>query len=145
MFVVALLVMSAFLATTSVGKSQSFTTVTNFQTNKTTATYTQHSLYPTETTIYVTTLTSAVYSLSFVAKNPGGRDCETYRFPFNATAGQTIQGTVTASQPIDFYIMTQSEENLLWSGGYCNPNAGEVGNGGGALVSQTKITSYEVN
>ena len=111
----------------------------------TTATYTQQSIYPIATTTYVTTATSVIQSQSFVPVNPGGRQCEIYYFEFNGTSGERIQGTVTASQPIDFFIMTATQEaSLLAPGSFCDPNAVDL-QGGGAIVSQYKITSYTID
>ncbi len=101
--------------------------------------------YPIATTTYVTTTTSVINSQSTVADNPPVGQCAIYYSPFNATSGERIQGTITANQPVDFYIMSASQaSNLLAPGTPCDPNSVEL-NGAGAEVSQTKITSYSID
>jgi hypothetical protein len=131
------LVLVSLLAATQTVQSQQYATTTL------TTLLTSNQVSTATVGTQVMTTTSGQLSPVYVGPNvtiPGthGVCGEYFNQPFNATAGEVLTGTVTASNPVNVYLMTspafQAWQHQVVAGGTCTPS--------GSVASQTSITSY---
>lgn len=132
--VLMVLAVVPFLLTVPPANSQSLTTITGYSTLVAPFTSTTTGMLTTFTTSYEE-YTSSFTSTSYLANPilvalsdsgslaaPGEQyGCEiNYGNGFSASEGQVLSGSLTSDNPINFYLMTQSNYDVWRSINYCS-------------------------
>ena len=125
------------LAATQLAQSQQYTTTTL----TTLLTSNQVSTVTVGTQTMTTTsnqLTPVYVGPNVTIQRTHGVCGEYFNQPFNATAGEVLTGNVSASKPVNVYLMTasafQTWQHQVVAGGTCTPPS--------PVLSQTGVTTY---
>jgi ribosomal protein L40E len=104
---------------------QSYSTVTSVSTVTTVISNSQTNSYAVGTTSATSTSQNVIYNGSFSISVPQGFYCGEFEYvPFQATAGEEIEGTLSSTKEVSFYILTANDYVVdglnSGTGGRCN-------------------------
>jgi hypothetical protein len=126
----------SFLTVVQTVRSQQYTTAT--MTTFITSTQPSTVAVGTETLTTAQGQSSSILSAPVTIPGTHGVCGIYFQQPFNATSGDTLTGTLTASSKVDFYVMTQvifqAWSHQIVAGGNCTPSS--------LILSQLGTTSY---
>jgi len=132
----AVLVVLSILSFAQTAQSQQYTTAT--VTSLLTGTQPSTVAVGTETMTMTAVQSSPIFSAPVTIPGTHGVCGIYFQQAFNASAGQTLTGNLTASTKVDLYVMTQSAfqawSHQVVAGGTCTPAS--------PVLSQLDTTSY---